>query len=199
MVESEMTRPLLTIATALMLVAGAAGPAAAIGVDDTTAEQAGTTVSDTDQGVLFTVDDNETTNETTNETDDGPFGQTVSSFVHTLLADRNSTNQTDANETDQPLGLLVSAFVTENNPGADNKPSWAGPPEDRGPPARDDGNETDDNETDGGPPEWAGANDANETDDDRRGPPEDRGNDDDDSGGPPANPGNGGGNGGGPR
>ena len=99
-----------------------------------------------------------------NESEDA-FGQQVQAFVQQLLdGDRNGTG----------IGGAVSEFVTANNPGADNRPDHAGPPEDIGP---------GDNETDKrGPPDHAGP-DGNETDDDdRRGPPDHAGPSDDDEG-----------------
>jgi hypothetical protein len=88
-----------------------------------------------------------------NETD--AFGQEVAAYIEALLS---------GNET--AIGPMVSDFVTGNNPGADNRPDHAGPPEDRD----DDADDGDANETDGdeqGPPEDAG-------------PPEDRDDDADD-------------------
>ena len=72
---------------------------------------------------------------------DQPFGHWVSAFVHSLL---DSDDLEERN-----LGQMVSEFVTENNPGADNRPDHAGPPEDgeRGPPS-DHGN--DDGDSDDG-------------------------------------------------
>ena len=96
---------------------------------------------------------------TENETD--AFGQQVSSFVANLLS---------GNTTDTGIGAAISEFVTANNPGADNRPDHAGPPE----------NKTDTGEQ--GPPE-------NETDT-GQGPPDDKGND---GSGPPDNKGSGGG------
>ncbi|WP_255151624.1 collagen-like triple helix repeat-containing protein [Halorarius halobius] len=102
-------------------------------------------------------------NETENETD--AFGMEVSAFVHSLL---------DGNTTNESIGQQVSEFVTANNPGADNRPDHAGPPEDRGP----------GNETERGPPENAGPDGDTE-----RGPPEDKGPDGNETGGPPENAG----------
>ncbi|WP_435197569.1 hypothetical protein [Natronomonas sp. EA1] len=95
------------------------------------------------------------TNETneTNETSEfeydgtGPFGEDVAAFVQYAQSYSNESNYT--------VGELVSQFVTTNNPGQSQKathPVFGGD---------DDGNETDENET--------------EVDDDRRGPPADKG------------------------
>ena len=74
--------------------------------------------------------------------EDRPFGHWVSAFVHSLL---DSEDHDERN-----LGQIVSAFVTENNPGADNRPDHAGPdgeggergpPEDRGTDGEDRGND----------------------------------------------------------
>ncbi|MEF8841857.1 MAG: hypothetical protein V5A62_09570 [Haloarculaceae archaeon] len=111
------------------------------------------------------------------EDSDEPFGHWVSAFVHSLLDSEDSEERN--------LGQMVSEFVTENNPGADDRPDHAGPPEDRG----NDDEEDEDGER--GPPEDAGppadrgeddGDDENREDgeDDERGPPEDRGNDDGD-------------------
>ena len=68
---------------------------------------------------------------TENETD--AFGQQVASFVAVLQSE---------NTTDTDIGPAVSEFVTANNPGADNRPDHAGPPENKtdtgeqGPPSR---------------------------------------------------------------
>jgi len=101
---------------------------------------------------------------TDSDEEDGPFGQRVAAFVHDLL---------DSGDYDGNIGQAVSEFVTENNPGADNRPDDAGPPEDRGddedgdeqgpPEDRDDDEDGDEQ----GPPEDAG-------------PPEDRDDDEDD-------------------
>jgi hypothetical protein len=92
------------------------------------------------------------------EDSDQPFGHWVSAFVHSLL---------DSEDTEERnLGQMVSEFVTENNPGADNRPDHAGPPEDRG--NDEDGEDGEDDGDERGPPADAG-------------PPEDRGNDEDDS------------------
>jgi hypothetical protein len=90
--------------------------------------------------------------------EDQPFGHWVSAFVHSLL---DSDDIEEGN-----LGQAVSEFVTENNPGADNRPDHAGPPGD------DDGEER-------GPPENAG---PPGDDDDERGPPENAGPPGDDDG-----------------
>ena len=91
--------------------------------------------------------------------EDQPFGHWVSAFVHSLL---DSDDLEERN-----LGQAVSEFVTENNPGADNRPDHAGPPGD------DDGEER-------GPPEHAGP--PGDDDDEERGPPENAGPPDDDDG-----------------
>ena len=84
------------------------------------------------------------------------FGQLLSSFVKSLLDE----------EREGGIGQTVSEYARENNPGADNRPDHAGPPEDRG------------NAT--GKPGDA----------DRRGPPADRGNKNaSERGGPPADAG----------
>jgi hypothetical protein len=98
---------------------------------------------------------NESYVEDGNETD--AFGQEVSAYVEQLLSGDHAG-----------VGPMVSEFVTENNPGADNRPDHAGPPEDRGP-DRDDADEDGEDADD------------NETDDEERGPPEDRGPDRDDA------------------
>jgi hypothetical protein len=101
-----------------------------------------------------------------NETD--AFGQEVAAYIKALLS---------GNET--AIGPMVSDFVTGNNPGADNRPDHAGPPEDRDDYADDgDANETDGDEQ--GPPEDAGPpedrdDDADDGEDSDRGPPEDAG------------------------
>ena len=110
-----------------------------------------------------------TTGLTEENREDQPFGHWVSAFVHSLLDSEDSGERN--------LGQMVSEFVTENNPGADNRPEDAGPPEDRG----DDDDGEDDDER--GPPEDRG-NDKDEDGDERgppedAGPPEDRGNNDD--------------------
>lgn len=106
----------------------------------------------------------------TNETaGNATFGDMVSSFVHSLLADDNRTGG---------IGQEVASFVLDNNPG--NAPDHAGPPEnagppdDAGPPAADDGNTTAASSgggNGGGPPPWAGGGNGNGPDNDR-GPPE---------------------------
>lgn len=108
----------------------------------------------------------------------GPFGQQVVAFIDYM---RNAEDGEERN-----LGQAISNWVTANNPGADNRPDHAGPPDDKGPSA----------ETERGPPEDKGPN----AKDKQRGPPEDKGpnaddaeseddeedsDEDDDEGGPP--------------
>jgi hypothetical protein len=101
--------------------------------------------------------------------EEDPFGQLVSSFVHTLID----------SDVDM-IGPYVASFAVENNPG--NAPDSAGPPgfltgeedeDKRGPPGDDDR----------GPPEDRGPDSDDEEDDD------------DGGGGPPEGAGNGNGNG----
>ncbi|WP_210408927.1 hypothetical protein [Halorhabdus rudnickae] len=113
--------------------------------------------------VTATVDNRTASTTTIFESDGGDevFGQQVQAFAHRLLA-----------SSDNGIGPSVSEFVTENNPGANNRPDHAGPPADAGPDENvtDGGeNETVDDENERGPPEHAGP-DGNETDDDDRGP-----------------------------
>jgi hypothetical protein len=83
------------------------------------------------------------------------FGQWISSYVQQLK---------DEGYFGKEFGQRVSEFATENNPGADNRPDHAGPPERGEADAAADG-ETDDEER-RGPPEHAKANaDADEGDD----------------------------------
>ncbi|MEF8868324.1 MAG: hypothetical protein V5A85_07390 [Haloarculaceae archaeon] len=108
--------------------------------------------------------------------EDQPFGHWVSAFVHSLL---DSDDIEEGN-----LGQAVSEFVTENNPGADNRPDHAGPPgdddgEERGPPENA-GPPGDDDDEERGPPENAGP--PGDDDDEERGPPENAGPPDDDDG-----------------
>ena len=98
-----------------------------------------------------------TTGLTDENRENQPFGHWVSAFVHSLLDSEDSEERN--------LGQMVSEFVTENNPGADNRPDHAGPPEDRR--DGDDAEGEDDDDDERGPPDHAG-------------PPEDRGDDDDD-------------------
>lgn len=91
------------------------------------------------------------------EAADDAFGQEVSRFVHSLLAAEGVGEDTS-------LGQLISEFVVANNPGAENRPEHAGPPENHGPEGEDDEGEDDERR---GPPEHAG-------------PPEDRGPEDED-------------------
>ncbi|WP_136688458.1 hypothetical protein [Halorhabdus amylolytica] len=112
--------------------------------------------------VTATVDDRTASTTTVLEGDDveEAFGQQVQAFVHRLLASSGPG-----------IGPAVSEFVTENNPGADNRPDHAGPPAHAGPGE----NVTDDDDRDKrGPPEHAGAggNEADDDDRDKRGPPE---------------------------
>lgn len=78
------------------------------------------------------------------------FGQWISSYVKQLQSEGYFG-----------FGPKVSDFATENNPGADNKPDHAGPPEDDG---EDDAEASGDSEADTegdderGPPEHANAN-----------------------------------------
>jgi hypothetical protein len=99
--------------------------------------------------------------------EDQPFGHWVSAFVHSLI---DSEDLEERN-----LGQAVSAFVTENNPGADNRPDHAGPDgerSERGPP-EDRGNDDSDDER-GSPADRS--DEGDEGDEDERGPPADRGN-----------------------
>jgi hypothetical protein len=103
---------------------------------------------------------NESYVEDGNETD--AFGQEVSAYVEQLLSGDHAG-----------VGPMVSEFVTENNPGADNRPDHAGPPEDRGP-DRDDADE----DGERGPPDHAG---PPENGDDDKAEEEDEADDEDDA------------------
>jgi hypothetical protein len=155
------------LATLLLCATPLAGAAVAGDAGNTT----GNTSDDT-AGNDSTMDDGETAGNDSvgNETDDGsvPFGMQVSLFV-----DNAKENESG------PLGPLVASFVVSNNPG--NAPDHAGPPAWV---VGDDGNETDDNETDDrGPPEDVGP-------DGTQGPPADAGpSDDNETRGPPADAG----------
>lgn len=209
---SKQTR-ILVVALSVVLIASVLGSGAALAQENETVTETPedgdvehVTVNGTDDGNeteyengLDTdeteYDENETAEE--NETDDGnetehqPFGQTVTAFVHGLLADSsgdtNATNDTSmtnvTNDENMTLGQQIAAFVVANNPGnapdhagpgGEKGPDQAGPPEHAGP-----GNETG-KPADAGPgdetgqPDHAGPSgdeDASSDDDERGGGP----------------------------
>lgn len=94
------------------------------------------------------------------ENDEPPdsFGQMVTDYVHSIL-------KGDAGDENKTVGQQVATFVVENNPG--NAPDHAGPPDQAG--SLDHAGPDGDEEQ--GPPEHAGQNENNGTDDER-GPPD---------------------------
>jgi hypothetical protein len=109
--------------------------------------------------------------------EDQPFGHWVSAFVHSLIGSEDLEERN--------LGQAVSTFVTENNPGADNRPDHAGPdgergergpPEDRGNDDEGDDERPSEDRSDEGDDERPSEDRSDEGDEDERGPPTDRGN-----------------------
>lgn len=94
----------------------------------------------------------------------GPFGASVSAFVHELL---NGTDE------QRRIGRMIADWVVTNNPG--NAPDHAGPPEDRGTPAvaSNVGDERSGNQTRGQGNETAGSGSTHPGN--GHGPPDDRG------------------------
>ena len=158
---------LLALVGVVVLVLSAFGPAVAAADATTESADASYSVSalnETDDNE--TVDENETVNESdelneTNETEDETNETENGSDAFGLQVNAFIESLNDTNQTG-PRGHLIADFVVSNNPG--NAPDHAGPPAHAGPGG-------DDNETD-----------------DRRGPPEDKGNDGDQ--GPPEHAGN---------
>lgn len=95
-----------------------------------------------------------------------PFGISLAAFVQSMKG----------LGVDGPLGQVISSFATENNPGADNKPEHAGPPEAVLDTLFDDPEDANETDGDRGPPAHAGPPDDNETetedDDGGHGPPD---------------------------
>ena len=85
---------------------------------------------------------------------DGPFGQKVMDFVHSIIHDGEG-------EESKTIGQQVAEFVTQYNPG--NAPDHAGPSGDQGPPEHAGPSDDDDRQ---GPPAHAGPPGADATDDD---------------------------------
>ena len=163
---------LFALVGVVVLVLSAFGPAVAAA--DATAESADASYS---VSALNETDDNETVDDSEGLNDSEDDNEMLDDNESDELNETNETgNGSDAfglqvnafieslNDTNRtgPRGLLIADFVVSNNPG--NAPDHAGPPARAGPGG-------DDNETD-----------------DRRGPPEDEGNDGDQ--GPPEHAGN---------
>jgi hypothetical protein len=97
------------------------------------------------------------------------FGQWISSYIERLRT---------GGYFGPGFGREVSDFATENNPGAEQKPDHAGPPDDVEATDDDETNATDEDEDTRGPPDHAKQGDGSEDaaaedgEDDERGPPE---------------------------
>jgi len=121
------------------------------------------------------------------EAPEGPFGQQIVAYIDYLREETDKTGR--------EFGQAVAAFASGENPGADNRPDHAGPPEDKGPdadkergPPEDKGPNAKDKER--GPPDHAGpdADDEDaetETEDGEDSEDEEEEDDSDDEGGPP--------------
>jgi hypothetical protein len=87
------------------------------------------------------------------EAPEGPFGQQIVAYIDYLREETDKTGR--------GFGQAVAAFASGQNPGADNRPDHAGPPEDKGPSAEKERGPPADKER--GPPDHAGP-DADEED-----------------------------------